>query len=520
MSWRKGVADFLKSGFFKSGVLKSGFFRPSFLKSVSVRGNCIGQLGHRVGLFWGSGRRRRSLFWRLSALACIWAVGLLGAGAVGLTTLYRSAVLRDLHDSLDATLATLAVGLDLDGKGDVRVTVQLPDPRFLETFSGRYWSVASADRPLLPLDQSRSLWDEILPVDIGAISAAIADPSSISSYSRPGPDGQILQVRLRLVRIGPQGTPLLIFAAADRTSLDRDVRLFRNAVLWTLAALAVALLVAVLGLVRLGLRPLYHFGVAVGEIRCGARRVLDRDAPAELLPLADELNALITHNHAIVEHAQARAGDLAHALKTPIAVLVAEADGEGSALAQQVRRQAQVMGGHVDRHLKGAGAAARAKDINVRTPLGGLLDDLVRTVPKLHPGKSIDITVDIAGDPGGLVVRAGREDVAEVIGNVLDNAVKWARSQVVVRAHVTRPRWLDVEISDDGPGLAADQRDAVMQRGTRLDETQPGSGLGLAIVRDLVDAMGGQLALDRGEAGGLRVIVQLPHANTNGAIPI
>lgn len=475
---------------------------------------------HRLsGLF-------NSLFWRLSAFASVWAGVVLIAGAAGLTTLYRSAIERDLADTLDATIASLSPTIERADNQLARVGVQLPDPRYAETYSGRYWWVAMADTPQTPVDQSRSVWDQTFTVSASAIAQATADPSSISQFITDGPEDQRLQTHVRYLRMGSQtpGQGALIFVAVDRADVDRDIARFRNRVIWMLTLLAIALLAAVLILVRLGLRPLYHFGVAVGEIRAGERTDLERDAPAELLPLADELNALIAHNRKIVQHAQSRAGDLAHALKTPIAVLLSEAAGQNDALAAQVERQVAVMRSHVDRHLKSAGAAARARDLNARTVIRPVLDDLSRTVPKLYPDRETHITVDIqepapkaprtavpqGETPGALAVRAGREDVMDAVGNVVDNAVKWGQRHVVISARWNPPNTILISVEDDGPGLAPEQRDAVLQRGARLDEAVRGSGLGLAIVRDLVDAMGGELSLCESDLGGLRVCLTLP----------
>ncbi len=462
-------------------------------------------------------RGPQSLFGRLSLFVGLWVTGLLAVGGVGLTALYQSAIFRDLNDGLDATIATLISSVELDANDNIVVPVELPDPRYSETFSGRYWVIAPADRPGRPWARSRSLWDERLRISDDHVQTVLDDPSKTATYSRVGPENLPLQIRVRSVRLRPDQDPILVFAAADRTPLDRDVRHFAVAVFWALTILAVVLMGVVLGLVRLGLRPLYHFGVAVSEVRAGKRTKLTGDAPSELQPLAEELNALIDHNRDIVKRARARAGDLAHALKTPIAVLLSEAEGEDSVLATQIRRQISAMRSHVDRHLKSAGAAARARDAHAYAALEPVLDDLKRTVPRLYRDREIEIDIALEDGTSDLSVLAAREDVTEMVGNLLDNAYKWAKSRVLVAVRPMDDRNVSITVSDDGPGLTPSEKEAVLQRGARLDEASPGSGLGLAIVHDLAEAIGGEVALSDSELGGLSARLSLPCAPPTAA---
>ena len=231
--------------------------------------------------------------------------------------------------------------------------------------------------------------------------------------------------------------------------------------------------------------------------------------PTELTPLAEELNALMAHNQDIVERQRTHVGNLAHALKTPLSVLLAEADLQPSGLASMVTRQAEAMRLQVDHHLRRARAAARAQGLGERTSVAEVLDELSRTLGRIYSTKQIGIDWDADED---LFFLGERQDLLELAGNAMENACKWGASKVRVRAQAESDEQLTLTIEDDGPGLAPDQRAAVLARGARLDETAPGSGLGLSIIDDLIRSYGGSLSLGDSRLGGLLVTLILPRA--------
>ena len=278
------------------------------------------------------------------------------------------------------------------------------------------------------------------------------------------------------------------------------------------AAIAVACMVAGLGLVRRALRPFDQMRQRLSDVRAGTARQLRDDYPSEVQPLVDDLNALLEHQERAVGRAVAKAGDLAHGLKTPLAVLAQEAERTAALghteLAQTMGQQVERMRRQIDYHLAHARAAASGATPGARCSVRTSAEGLTRTLLRLHAGRGIAIDVVLAGDE---IVRAEREDLDEMLGNLLDNACKWARSRVAIDAAANGGGVL-ITVDDDGPGLEPAMWEAVLQRGVRADEAAPGSGFGLAIVRDLAELYGGTIALGAAPMGGVRAGLHLPAA--------
>lgn len=453
----------------------------------------------------------RSLFWRLSGAAVVWAVLLLISGAIALTALYRATVFRDVDDRLDGALFSILASIDVDGSG-VLVNRPPADPRFTLTYSGRYWVVARAgsDGELTLEERSRSLWDGALEIEPDWVRTVVGSIGELHSGYGVGPGDARLRVRGEAIRLSQFPEPLVVIVAEDISAASRDVRVFAIRAMWMLGAFGAALVAVVAAQVRWGLAPVRRMEEALAEVRTGARSKLDADAPVELAPLVDELNAVLDHNRDVVEKARAHVGNLAHALKTPIAVLVNESKGDAGPLADLVQSQTQSMVEQVDHHLKRASAAARAHNLSARTDVATVIADLERTLPRMYPDRSLALSVDVAPE---LVFRGEGQDLQEIVGNLLDNAFKWARSRITVEARAaTSGDRLLIDVCDDGPGLPDDLKEMALLRGARLDEAAPGTGLGLAIVSDLASAYGGALHLEHSELGGLRARVLLPRA--------
>ncbi|MEM7766433.1 MAG: ATP-binding protein [Pseudomonadota bacterium] len=258
--------------------------------------------------------------------------------------------------------------------------------------------------------------------------------------------------------------------------------------------------------VRVVLAPLGRVQKDVSDVREGRRTRLDDDYPAEVRPLSEELNKLLDHNREVVERARTHVGNLAHALKTPLAVLRNEADGQ-SALDDVVRRQTEAMRANVEHYLSRAQAAARAQAIGARTEIKPVLDGLVRLLNRLFADQEIE--VGAAVEPG-MAFRGEAQDLEEMLGNLMENGCKWARSRVAVSVVEGSDGQVHIHVDDDGPGLSPDERAAALQRGVRLDETAPGTGLGLSIVKDLAELYSGSLSLSDAPLGGLRATLILP----------
>jgi signal transduction histidine kinase len=264
--------------------------------------------------------------------------------------------------------------------------------------------------------------------------------------------------------------------------------------------------------VKKGLAALHDLRSRLADVRDGGDRQIQGRYPAEVQPLVTDLNALLDHNQRAVNRAVAKAGDLAHGLKTPLAVLSREAERAAAAghrdLAVAIGEQVERMRRQMDYHLAQARAAASGATPGAHSSVRASADGLSRTLLRLHADRGVAIDVRVALEHA---VRSHREDLDEMLGNLLDNACKWAKSRVAVESSANGAG-IVITVDDDGPGLEESMRDVVLQRGVRGDEAAPGSGLGLAIVRDLAELYGGSIALSRSPMGGLRARLQLPRS--------
>lgn len=457
--------------------------------------------------------RGRSLVLRLVGGAAVWAAVLLIAGAVALTALYRQSILRTVDDRLESVVGGLVAAAEVAPDGTVAVLRRPTDPRYDQVFSGRYWQIGEGeggggDQPLV---RSRSLWDETLKVPTPVALSATANPGAYVAGDGLGPDNEPLRVRAQAVQL-PDREGLVIFAVAeDRRPADRDIRRFAITAAGLYLIFAAALAAGIILQVKIGLAPLFRMRNAVAEVREGRAERVEGDFPAELAPLGDELNSLLDHSRSVVERARTHVGNLAHALKTPIAVLVNESRTETGPLAELVTRQTGIMSRQVDHHLRRARAAAHAKAIGARTDVAPLVDDLVRTLRKIHTRRGVTIDAAVEDPPR---FRGEKQDLEEMAGNLIDNACKWAASRVQVTARAAEDSGrLEIRVEDDGPGMDEAAITMALKRGVRLDENAPGTGLGLSIVDDLARAYGGELHLGRSEAGGLAATLLLPAAS-------
>ncbi|WP_339334029.1 sensor histidine kinase [uncultured Maricaulis sp.] len=456
-------------------------------------------------------KRRASLAFRLFAGAAAWALVLLLLGAVALTTLYQRSVLRTMDDRLSSVVEALVAAAETDPGGGIALARRPSDPAYDRVFSGRYWQIM--DGPEMEggghqsLVVSRSLWDEVLSPPDPLMQSALASPGQLMAFDTKGPSGEPLRLTAQAVQLPSRAEMVIMMAAEDREPTDREVRNFAITSAIMFLGFASAIAAGVFFQVRIGLAPVLRMRDSVAEVREGNTDRVDGEFPVELQPLADELNAMLDHSRELVERSRTHVGNLAHALKTPIAVLTNEARASEGELASLVQRQTGVMTEQVEHHLRRARAAAHAKALGARTPLGATVGDLARTLEKINRARGIRITTEVEAD---LNFKGERQDLEEMIGNLMDNACKWSGGLVHVTAGRTAPRELAVTIEDDGPGLTEDECASALQRGVRLDEQAPGSGLGLAIVSDLAKAYGGELSLSRSELGGLAARISLP----------
>ena len=443
-----------------------------------------------------------SLAFRLVAGAAVWSVVALAVGGLTLSLLFRQYVERNFDERLLVLLESLVAAAEVDDSGGLAFSRGLGETRFDQPYSGWYWQINAGPASAM---RSRSLWDQTLEI------AAEPDTDGIRKIDTTGPDSQPLRLIARDIQLPGAEQRYLFAVAGDAREAAADIQAFNQTLALALGLLGFGLIVAMIIQVRYGLLPLKRIGATLTDIRAGRAGRLEGRFPAEIRPLANELNGLLAHNAEVIERARGHVADLAHGLKTPLTVLSNEAARGDGALADVVRRQTIGMRQQIDHHLTRARAAATRNVLGVRTEVTPVVADITRTLSRIHADRGIDIAVTC---PDGLAIRGERQDLEEMIGNLVDNACKWASSRVVVKA-APQSDSLTFDIDDDGPGLPPEQRSRVLERGTRLDETVPGSGFGLAIVRDIAGMYGGGLTLADSDLGGLRATLRLPRAAEN-----
>ncbi|TVT49617.1 MAG: sensor histidine kinase [Denitromonas halophila] len=447
----------------------------------------------------------RSLRLRLLAGSLVWIVAAVAITGFLLADLFGQHVRERVDAELNGHLDQLTAVLDVAPDGSATLRLPLSDPRLSRPYAGLYWQVDGGPTGAIGLLRSRSLWDTALAVP----PDALAD-GEVHVHQVDGPDASQLRMMERLIRPAElPDTAYRLIVAIDTRQIDEPVEDFATLLAIALGVLALGLAAAAVLQVGVGLAPLGRMRDALGAVRDGHARRLEGDYPQEVQPLVDELNTLLAHNEATVERARTQAGNLAHAVKTPLAILANAARNDSSDLARLVDEQVGDARRQVDYHLARARAAAAVQQAGLKTPLRPVLDGLIRVMSRLHAERNLHIALTDVADT--LACRGDTQDLQEMLGNLLDNACKWAATQVAISAAIQDGQ-LAVHIDDDGPGLSEAQRTAVLARGVRADEHTPGSGLGLAIAHDLARVYGGDLRLDTAPLGGLRATLQLPAA--------
>ncbi len=456
----------------------------------------------RLPAGWSGSLRLRLLIGTLA-----WIIATIAIAGWGLSSLFGQHLSRQFHAELATHLEQLAALLAFDAQGRPRVPGELSDPRLRRPYSGLYWQVdrSGADGTQLAVLRSRSLWDAVLetPADTQA-------DGRLHGHRIEGPDGAALRMIERVIHPAEhphQGWRLVV--AADEALLTEPLARFNTQLLLALAILAFGLSIAAVMQVLVGLHPLARLQRALGQVRDGTAPVVAGHFPSEVQPLVDDFNDVLARNAEVVARARTQAGNLGHAVKTPLTVIANAAAGEHSPFAVLVREQVAMARSQVDRHLARARAAAAVATPGVRTPVGPALAGLLRVMSRVHAERGLQLQV-LPG-PEDLVFQGEAQDLQEMIGNLLDNACKWAGSRVDVRAARDGAE-LRIVVDDDGPGLPEAARAAVLDRGVRTDERTPGTGLGLAIVRDLAQLYGGDISLEEAPTGGLRAVLRLPAA--------
>ena len=442
-------------------------------------------------------RRTGSLSRRMIVVAAAWIAALLLIGGFALDRVLSRSIIDSFDNQLVFVLNSMVGSSEIGPVGEIKFNRPPADQRFIQPYSGLYFQISGPGADTFP---SRSLWDRRLRVsdDHRDVKPHLYDSNE---FGRTEP----LRIAERDVQLPGSDVWWRYQVAQSRETLDKQIHHYRLILFWSFLALGVGLLVLATLQTFYGLWPLRRVRQEVASIRSGEKTRISQDFPTEIRPMTEEINQLLEHNEAQAEEARRHAGNLAHALKTPLTVITNAATARAPDLADTVCREALVMRRQVDHHLARARAIGRRASAHARARVWESLEAVQRAVDRLYE----NVTVDIAGDHQSQV-RVERQDLDEMIGNLVENAAKYGGGRVFVTAE-QRGASVDILVEDDGPGIPEKQREALFQRGARLDTDKPGTGLGLAIVRDVAEIYGGKVTLEESEdLGGLLARLTLP----------
>jgi signal transduction histidine kinase len=431
----------------------------------------------------------------------VWIVALLLIGGFALDRVLTRSIVDNFDNQLVFVLNSMIAASEIGPNGEVRFNRPPADQRFIEPYSGLYFQISGIGADTFA---SRSLWDRRLRV---ADTHTDVRPHVYDSdeFSASGHD-EPLRIAERDAILPGSKVRWRFQVAQSRETIDQQIRKLRSTLIWSFTALGAGLLILAGLQTVYGLWPLRRVRRDVASIRSGTETRIGQDFPAEIRPLTEEINQLLAHSEAQAEEARRHAGNLAHALKTPLTVITNAATGRAHDLADTVCREALAMRRQVDHHLARARAIGRRASAQARARAWDSLEAVQRAVDRLYE----NVTVDIAGDHQA-EVRVERQDLDEMLGNLVENAAKYGGGRVFVTVE-PKGRMVDILVEDDGPGIREADRGSLFTRGARLDTTgKPGTGLGLAIVRDVAEIYGGSIHLEESEdLGGLLARLTLP----------
>ena len=444
-----------------------------------------------------------SLTRRMIGIAALWIVILLGVGGYALDRVLTTAITRNFDAQLDYVLTALIASSEIGPDGEVFLNRPPADQRFLEPYSGLYFQISGTGRQGTQTQSiefpSRSLWDRRLQVRGGHRDF------NVHTYDTTEFEDEELRVLERDVRLPGAPTRWRFQVAQNREGLDEQIEVLRRTMVRSFGILGLGLILLAALQAFYGLWPLRRVRQAIASIRSGEKSRIEERFPPEIEPLTEELNALLVHNEVQAEEARRHAGNLAHALKTPLTVITNAATAKAPDLADTVCREATTMRRQVDHHLARARAIGRRSSAQARAAVWPALESVERAVSRLYE----NVTIDLAGDKHA-AVRVERQDLDELLGNLIENAAKYGGGRVFVTVETT-PECVEILVEDDGRGIPEAERLSIFDRGARLDTGKPGTGLGLAIVRDVAHIYGGSVGLEESEdLGGLLARLKLP----------
>jgi signal transduction histidine kinase len=446
-------------------------------------------------------RQIESLTRRLIVVAALWITALLLIGGFALDRVLSRSIVESFDNQLVFVLNSMIASSEIGPDGEVRFNRAPADQRFVEPYSGLYFQISGSGAETFP---SRSLWDRRLRVSETHSDSKphLYDSDEFSSRGHAEP----LRISERDAILPGSSVRWRFQVAESRETIDEQIRKLRQTLIWSFTALGFGLLVLAALQTFYGLWPLRRVRNEVAAIRSGEETRISDDFPAEVRPLTEEINQLLAHSEAQAEEARRHAGNLAHALKTPLTVITNAATADSEDLDATVIRESAAMRRQIDHHLARARAIGRRASAHARATVWESLEAVERAVCRLYE----NVTVDIAGNHQAQV-RVERQDLDEMLGNLVENAAKYGGGRVFVTVE-PKGRMVDILVEDDGPGIPEERRGELFRRGARLDTTgKPGTGLGLAIVRDVAEIYGGSVKLEESEdLGGLLARLSLP----------
>lgn len=433
-------------------------------------------------------------------IAATWITILLIGGGIALDRVLVSSVSKSFDSQLENVLMAMIVSAEIGPDGEVRTNRPLGDQRFLEPNSGLYWQISGPGALPWP---SRSLWDRELKPHPGKEGDGTRFRNSNEFAGEP------LRIAERTIQLPDSKIKWTFMVAQAREGLDAQITELRRVLVTAFLLLALGLIILVALQTFYGLWPLRAVRHAIAEMRSGRANRVDEALPDEVMPMVTELNALLDHNEKQAEEARRHAGNLAHALKTPLTVIMNSATAKAKDLDETVIREAATMRRQVDHHLARARAVGRRGHSHSRANVWDSLESVERAVSRLYS----HVRLDMDGSKSA-AVKVERQDLDEMLGNLVENAAKYGGGSVFVTVIEVGPM-IEIIVEDDGNGIPENERLRIFDRGVRLDTGKPGTGLGLAIVRDVAEIYEGDVALEESEdLGGLLVRLRLPKANS------
>lgn len=441
-----------------------------------------------------------SLTRRMILTAAAWITILLIGGGAALDRVLVNSVEQNFDNQLEYVLTAMIASAEIGPDGEIRMNRPLGDQRFLEPNSGLYWQITGKGAMPFP---SRSLWDRALSAPANHNDQAVHFRNSNEFVDEP------LRIAERAIKLPDSDIAWTFMVAQSRDSLDRQIIELRSVLVTSFLLLGLGLIILAALQTFYGLWPLRAVRKAIAQMRSGRESRVTDALPDEVMPMVNELNALLDHNEKQAEESRRHAGNLAHALKTPLTVIMNSATAQSPDLAETVIREATTMRRQVDHHLARARAVGRRGHSHSRAQIWDSLESVERAVSRLYS----HVRLDMAGDKE-ISARVERQDLDEMLGNLIENAAKYGGGSVFVTVEDAGD-FVEMLIEDDGRGIPEGERERLFDRGARLDTGKPGTGLGLAIVRDVVEIYGGTVRLEESEdLGGLLVRLRLPKATS------